>query len=88
MPETSTNAVVARLHAMLSGLTRPKGPHCNTGQAAAGHGRDGDPITRDVPRPLMDPGAGVRGGLGTIVGATFLGMGIACLETPTFKDLE
>jgi hypothetical protein len=36
----------------------------------------------------IDPGAGVRGGLGTIVGATFLGMGIACLETPTFKDLE
>jgi hypothetical protein len=30
----------------------------------------------------------IRGGLGTIVGATFLGMGIACLETPTFEDLE
>ena len=28
------------------------------------------------------------GGLGTIVGATFLGLGIACLEMPTFEDLE
>jgi hypothetical protein len=33
-------------------------------------------------------GAHVRGGLGTIVGASLLGMGIACLETPTFEDLE
>ena len=72
---------------MLSGLAT-EGTTLRYRPSCPGRGRDGDPITRDVPRPLMDPGAGVRGGLGTIVGATFLGMGIACLETPTFKDLE
>jgi len=44
--------------------------------------------TRVPARDLAGLGVEVRGGLGTIVGATFLGMGIACLETPTFKDLE
>jgi hypothetical protein len=29
-------------------------------------------VTRDVTRPHIDPGAGVRGGLGTIVGAPSL----------------
>jgi hypothetical protein len=47
-----------------------------------------DPSTREVPRSPHRPGAHVPGGLGTIVGATFLGMGIARLETPTFEDLE
>jgi hydroxypyruvate isomerase len=42
----------------------------------------------EVPRPPHRPGAHARGGLGTIVGASFLGMGIACPETPTFEDLE
>jgi hypothetical protein len=47
-----------------------------------------DPSTCEVPRPPHRRGAHVRSGLGTIVGASFLGMGIACLETPTFEDLK